>query len=230
MPRDHMEKRWPMPYDIRSNCSACNHGDEFVIGLWPDHLGLYVCRNCRELVNVPLTTGSCKCGHQPAIEEYYDYAGAIPYFGGQSIGQIEPGPDCPKCGGARLTFEATSHFNVGRLGTTDDNQRPWIGKDYLEKAIFVYALMAVCAEFELDPEEILQHYNLDVPASLIAHRRLSLPILLDIRNHLKAAVMAEEATFTVTDQLHRTIEEEMGDMLQLIQGSRKRTPWWQFWK
>ena len=219
-----------MPYEVRSNCSACNQGDDFVIGLWPTHLGLYVCDSCKALVNVPLESGTCKCGRRPAVDNFYDYAYSIPYFRGQSIAAIEPGPNCPKCGQAQLIFETTSHFNVGRLGTTQDGNRPWIGKDYLEKAIFVYALMAVCSEFDLSPDELLEYYNLDVPASLIAQRRISLPILLDIRNHLKATVMAENATFAISAKMQAAMEEEMGGMLKLHQETPKRKAWWQFWK
>ncbi|MBW3600306.1 MAG: hypothetical protein KY475_23940 [Planctomycetes bacterium] len=218
-----------MPYDVTSHCPACSQGDEFVIGLWPKHLGVHVCGGCRAVVNVPLETGACRCGARPAAAEFYDYAYSIPYFSGQSA-ELEPGRDCPKCRGAKLTFQTTTHFNVGRLGATEDGQRPWIGKDYLEKAIFAFALIAVCSELDLDPKEMLGYYNLDVPASLIASRRLSLPIFLDIRNHVTAAVMAGEATFTVSEKLHRTTNEECGELLRLLQPQSPRKAWWQFWK
>ena len=213
-----------MPYEVRSQCPACGQGDEFVIGLWPEHLGVYVCPDCASVVNVPFGSGACQCGRRPATEEFYDYAYAIPYLGGQSLGEIEPGPLCPKCANGRLMFETTSHFNVGRLGATEDGDRPWVGQDYLEKAIFVCAVMAVCSELDLDPEEILEYYSLDVPASLMAERRVSLPILLDIRNHLVAAALAGEAAFTVTGKLAKAIEE----LLRWHESKKKS--WWQFWR
>jgi hypothetical protein len=203
-----------MPYSVRSHCPACGEGDEFVIGLWPEHLGVYVCGRCRKLVNVPLTDGKCPgCGHQPAIEEFYDYAYAVPYFNGPPLEEREPGPECPKCGKARLVFQTTSHFNVGRLGTSEDGERPWIGIASLEKAIFVYALLAVCSEFGLEPREILDYYNLDVPAALLVRRRISLPIVLDIRAHLLAVAACGEAPFCVTPKMQAEVSEQFGELL-----------------
>src|SRR5262245_53607237 len=135
-----------MPYTVESRCPACSTTDTFVIGLWPEHMGVYVCLRCQKLVNVPLATGKCPgCGYEPGAEEFYDYAYAIPYFNGPPAEEREPGPECPKCAQGRLVFQTTSHFNVGRLGTPQNGERPWIGRDYLEKAIFGYAIMAVCS-------------------------------------------------------------------------------------
>src|SRR5262249_26311257 len=100
-----------MPYTVQSRCQACSDRHEFEIGLWPEHLGVFICQRCKAVTNVPRATGRCTCGYQPQVAEFYDYAYAIPYFSGQSLGELEPGPDCPKCGQAKLTFETTTHFN-----------------------------------------------------------------------------------------------------------------------
>src|SRR5205823_1239901 len=107
-----------------------------------------------------------------------------------------------------------AHFNVGRLGATADGSRPWDGDDYLEKAIFFYAMMAVCAEFELNIDQIMAYYNIDVPRSLLAKRRLSLPIMLDIRTHLMAMAASEEATFTVSEKMQNAIDEQFQGFLE----------------
>lgn len=219
-----------MPYTVHSHCSKCNEGDEIIIGFWTKHLGVYTCSTCKALVNIPLNTGKCECGHQPSVKDFYDYAPSIPYIQNMSISEIEPGPICPKCTEVNLTFNIENHFNVGRLGSDNSHQQPWIGKDYLEKAIFVYAMMAICAEFELDPEEILNHYNLDVPVSLIADRQISLPILLDIRGHLIASAVSGESTFTITDQMRAILADEMGDIFELMREEPSEKSWWQFWK
>lgn len=217
-----------MPYEVKSHCEACQEGDEFVIGLWPKHLGVFMCGACRKVVNVPLDGETCPgCGYPPAVEEFYDYSGAIPYLGGTSLGPLEPGPECPKCGQGRLSFETTSHINVGPLGTPEDGKTPWVGRDYLEKAIFVYSLLPVCSEFELPPDAVLKHYNLDVPKTLIAARRVSFPIMLDVRSHLLALARAGEADFPATPKLQAAINQELGVLLDAVK-PRKR--WWQFWK
>jgi len=91
-----------IPYGVESHCKACSSGDEFEIGLWPEHLGVFVCKRCKAVTNVPRETGLCKCGYQPQTSEFYDYAYAMPYLGGSTLGELEPGPDCPKCGQAKL--------------------------------------------------------------------------------------------------------------------------------
>ena len=37
-----------MPYEVKSRCETCQAGDDFVIGLWPEHLGALACGACRE--------------------------------------------------------------------------------------------------------------------------------------------------------------------------------------
>ncbi len=163
------------------------------------------------------------------MDQLFDYAYAIPYFRGKTLGILEPGPSCPKCQKALLAFKLTSHFNVGRLGSNEPNC-PWKGKDYLEKAIFVYSMLAVCAELDLSADSILEYYQLDMPAKLLSGRKLSLPIMLDIRNHLTACVVAGEATFQPSVKMQAIIEKEMGPMLQLLQGTESSKKWWEFWK
>jgi len=215
-----------MPYEVTSRCEVCREGDPFVIGLWPRHAGVFACGACRRPVNVPLEEEACPgCGDPPAIAEFYDHAASIPYLGGASIGPLEPVPVCPKCGGGRLSFETTGHFNVGTLGSSPDGRRPWIGRDTLEKAIFAYAMMPVCMEFDLRPDEILRRYHLDVPAALMAGRRVSLPILLDIRTHLLATAACGEADFTVTPKFRSAIHQGFGGP---VGAARPRRRWWPF--
>jgi hypothetical protein len=219
-----------MPYEVKSRCETCQEGNDLVIGLWPEHLGVLICGACRKLVNIPLEGGACPgCGRQPATDEFYDYAGSIPYLGGASLGPLEPGPECPRCRRGRLSFETTGHINVGHLGQREDGRTPWIGKEYLEKAIFVYALMAVCSELELRPDEILRHYRLDIPKSLLRGRRVSLPILMDIRSHLVAMVATGETDFAVTPKLRSVMEEDFGDLMALLKTMPRRRRW-QFWR
>lgn len=221
-----------MPYRVDSHCSACGHGDSFVIGLWQKYLGLYVCASCKSIVNIPLETGTCECGVRPALDHFYDYAYAIPDMQGRSMGNLEPGPNCPKCAGAEVTFETKSHFRQGRHSLSEDNERPWIGRDYPEKAVFVWAMMAVEEEFGLDHEELLEYYSIDVPISLITRQRISLPILIDIRNEMCAAAVSGAATFTVTPKLQQIAQARLGarDMLKVFQEIINPKPWWQFWK
>ncbi len=222
-----------MPYQVSSNCPECKSIASFVIGLWPQHLGVFICRGCQTLVNIPLETANCPgCGYQPRVEEFYDYAYAIPYFNGPPSEELEPGPECPKCRKGRLVFQLTSHFNVGRLGTPKNEERPWLGRDYLEKAIFVYAIMAVCSEFDLPPDQILAYYNLDIPVSLIGHRRISIPIIMDIRAHLLAAAMTGEIPFTITPKLQQAVDEKNSLFKAITEHGRLslKRKWWEFWK
>ncbi len=188
-----------MPYSVESHCSACGEGDTFAIGLWPEHLGVFVCSECQSVVNIPLSTGQCPgCGYSPTLDEYYDYAYAIPYLNydeREPRETLEPGPICPKCGGSPLSFRSTEHVNVGRLGST--TEKAWLGVDSLEKAIFLYAMLPVLHEFDLDNSKVMAYYNIDPPGdkSLLLGRRISLPIRLDIRNHLLAVQMAMPELF-----------------------------------
>jgi len=185
-----------MPYTVSSNCDYCYRGDEFSIGFWTMHMGLFSCPNCRAFVNIPLETGRCLgCGYSPTPHEFYDYSAAIPYLGGKTLNKLEPGPLCPKCCQRPVSFETTMHLNTLSLGFMEASAKPWLGRDYLEKAIFVYALSAVCVEFNLRLDEALTYYKLDVPRSLLRDRRkVSLPILLDIRTHLLIKLMAGDLT------------------------------------
>lgn len=219
-----------MPYEVSSQCSACSQGDDFVIGNWPEHLGVFLCGTCRAIVNVPLDSGQCGCGHEPAVAEYYDYARAIPYMRNDPSEELERGPQCPKCNDGFLVFDTKSHFNVGVLGRSADGKKPWLGRDYLEKAIFTFATIAACAEFDLEPEEILDHFSVDFPESLMYQRRLSVPIALDVRSSLIASVMAHESDFTVTNKMAEAIDREMEEIREIFEDSPRRKAWWQFWR
>lgn len=176
-----------MPYQVESHCPHCASGDTFIIGQWTTHRGVFVCPECRALVNVPLASGACPgCGHKPALADYYDYAYAIPYLGGKLPFPAEPGPPCPRCGEAALTFETTMHINMrGTVLGVDQDTLPWLELDTLEKAIFILAMMSVTKEYPLDPRKLLRYFRLDLPLDpmLIMQRRFSYPIFLDIRTH-----------------------------------------------
>src|SRR5262245_22137734 len=105
-----------MPYRIQSQCAACSQGDAFLIGNWPEHLGVHVCQKCRAVVNIPVADGKCPgCGDIPAPQSLYDYCFSIPYLGGQFPGKLERGPPCPKCEQGPLTFTNNTHLNMGMV-------------------------------------------------------------------------------------------------------------------
>jgi hypothetical protein len=37
-----------MPYEVKSRCETCQEGDDLLIGLWPEHLGVFICGACRK--------------------------------------------------------------------------------------------------------------------------------------------------------------------------------------
>jgi len=198
IPKVNCHQEFLMPYVTQSYCSFCTQSDEFAIGLWPEHLGVFICPTCKTFVNVPLAKGQCSsCGYQPSIQEFYDYAPFIPY-GRQDPNKITFGPLCPKCQHGKVYFETLLHLNVGRLGLSKDGSSPWLGRDYLEKAIFVHAVMGACAELDLQPDEILNYYSVDVPHSLMTNRKLSQPILRDIKYHLFAVASSGDTPFQVS--------------------------------
>jgi len=174
-----------MPYEVQSQCRSCGNGDVFVIGQWTAHLGVHVCRQSRMLLNVPVETGACPgCGECPPADALYDYSFAVPYLGGQTIRELEAGPVCPKCEGASLTFNTTTHLNMGVVVHDVERARATWGRDYLEKAIFMNSSIPVIEEFQLDAEQVFDYFHLHLPTGPIATKRISFPILLDIRTHL----------------------------------------------
>src|SRR6516225_2407481 len=73
-------------------CPVSLSRDTFLIGNWPEHLGVHVCAVCHALANIPVETGHWSgCGQQPDLQDFYDYSFAVPYLGGQMPGQPEPG-------------------------------------------------------------------------------------------------------------------------------------------
>ena len=95
-----------MPYRVQSTCPTCSQQGEFIIGNWPEHLGVYLCKACQVPVNVWVEGGQCRgCGARPGSQELYDHAHAITYLGGQYPGEPKPGPRCPKCDEGTLRFE-----------------------------------------------------------------------------------------------------------------------------
>ncbi|MCI0462342.1 MAG: hypothetical protein L0Z62_35770 [Gemmataceae bacterium] len=185
-----------MPYQIKSVCTACCQSDTFLIGNWPEHLGVYLCSACKALVNVPVDTSSCPgCVQGVEPQNCYDYTFAIPYLGGRFVGDPEPGPTCPKCGRAHLAFENTAHLNMGMVvGNREKAQATW-GRDYIEKAIFMNSALPVIEEFQLDPRRVFAYFNLDLPSKPLITKRLSFPIILDIRTHLWSAMRMNPEEF-----------------------------------
>jgi hypothetical protein len=184
-----------MPYVVESFCDNCNQGDSFTIGYWAESRGVFVCTMCKIITDIPLETGSCPgCGYVPRNEEYYDYSLAIPYpYGEQNPNNLEPGPVCPNCWKYQLTFPKVSHFKlVGMQGNRKDGNKPWWGLDYLEKAIFVHALMSICKAQNMDPQKMLNYYNVDVPISLMKGRNVSQPILKDIQGHFFSLLVLDK--------------------------------------
>jgi hypothetical protein len=188
-----------MPYNIASQCPSCDAGDQFVIGHWPEHLGLYACPTCRALVNVPVTTGACPgCGHAVDAGSLYDYSFAIPYGHGHFGPEREPGCTCPKCGQAPLTFTNTAHLNMGVVVHSVDRARATWGRDYLEKAIFMNSSLPVIEEFHLDLRQVFAYFNLHIPSGPLGTERVSLPIALDIRTHLWTLLSRDRTRFSRT--------------------------------
>ena len=215
-----------MPYEVESDCPACHQHDRFTIGHWPVHLGLFLCPDCRRIVNIPLDSGQCVCSRRPQTPDFYDYTLSIPHYHGELDGPLQPGPICPRCAQAPLSFQIAAHVNYGRLGQSDRTPPPWRGRDYLEKAIFCYALVAAAVELKLDLKELLAYYNIDPPASLLADRRISVPIYMDIEHHLVAAAGSGEASFSNMTQLLQRFHDRFSGVLP--RPIRPR-PWWRFW-
>src|SRR5262249_43174300 len=151
--------------EVHSRCSVCAHADKFIIGNWPEHLGVYVCGTCKGLVNVPVADGQCPgCGFPPSPDDLYDYSRSIPYLGDQFAGAKAPGPLCPECGQAHLEFETRAHYNLGLVTEQQVQARETWGRDYLEKAIFRNSLAPVCDKFKLSRAKVLEYFHLDEPA------------------------------------------------------------------
>ncbi len=172
-----------MPYLVRSYCEQCNEGDEFTIGLWSQHVGVYICDCCKQVVNIPTKTGRCPgCNYKPCLTEFFDYAAAVPYFGEQASHNPNLNPACPKCQNSWLTFEICDHFDLNALFANPTTSP----QPTLEQEIFVHALLTVCVDSDLDPTAALAYFGLTVPPLLKATRKLSRPIFIDIQTHLQA--------------------------------------------
>ena len=185
-----------MPYQVKSHCAACGKGDDFVIGHWTAHLGVHVCPRAKSMVNVPVDSGQCSaCGEPVTTDALYDYSFAIPYLGGRSAHPLEPGPPCPRCTGAPLTFETHTHINLAAVVFDVERARATWGRDYLEKSIFMNSSIPVIEEFTLDVGQVFEYFNLHLPTGPVATRRLSYPIILDIRTHLLTLRMREPNRF-----------------------------------
>lgn len=185
-----------MPYSIQSECQTCSHSDTFIIGNWTEHYGVYICRTCRQLVNISVADGVCKgCGSHPNLTDYYDYSHAIPYLGGQNPMPLESGPNCPRCEMGSLTFHNQAHLNLGMVvHNTIGAQSTW-GIDTMEKSIFMNSAIPVIQEFQLDPVKVFTYFHLHIPNAPLMTRRVSFPIAIDIRTHLFIQVMTRPGDF-----------------------------------
>jgi hypothetical protein len=185
-----------MPYQIQSHCPACQAGDSVVIGNWPEHLGLYLCLSCRQLVNIPTRDGKCPgCGYEPRPDELYDYSRAIPYLGGQMPYTPDSGPVCPRCEGGALQFHNTAHYNMMMVVGNEAGAKATWGRDYVEKAIFMNSTFPVIQEHRLDPRKVFAYFHLDMPSAPLITRSVSYPIALDIRTHLLIHITMNPAAF-----------------------------------
>jgi hypothetical protein len=179
-----------MPYQIDSSCVACGQGDRFMIGNWPEHLGVYVCSVCKALTNISVESRKCPgCGQLVEPQDCYDYSLTIPYLGGTFPCELEPGPNCPRCGRGPLAFENNAHLNMGMVVWNKEKAQATWGKDYVEKALFMNSTIPVIDEFQLDPRRVFAYFTLDLPSRPLITRRPSYPIFLDIRTHLGTVLM-----------------------------------------
>ncbi|MDX1992039.1 MAG: hypothetical protein SF029_06605 [bacterium] len=191
-----MQRKRTVPYNVESHCSACGEGDTFIIGNWPEHLGVYVCPTCQKVVNVPLDTCRCPgCGQQVQPEDCYDYGQSMPYLGGKSLHPLEPGPECPRCGGTTLTFLPTAHLNMLMVVMNAEKARAYWQLDYMEKALFMNSSIPVIHEFNIPITSVFAYFNLNLPRHALITRRISYPIMLDIRTHLMIKLMTDPGAF-----------------------------------
>lgn len=225
-----------MPYEVQSRCSTCGEGDTFSIGHWPRDLGVFPCPTCQAFVNVAREQGTCPgCQAKPQPGELYDYAPVVPYYHGVGVDEESELPACLRCGEGSLSFEIASHYNVGRLGKhAGPGPPPWEGEEYLEKSIFVFALIAFCVEFELEPQELLGYFSLTLsPSADLEQRSVSLPIFMEIKNHLSSALMSGEVALSNDERLREEAIAGMPpELLELLGlgAERPAKKWWQFWK
>jgi hypothetical protein len=151
-----------MPYQIRSDCPACRQTDVFLIGNWPEHLGVFACTACRALVNVPVADGKCPgCGRQPGPHEFLDYADSAPYLGRSFHKKLAAGPRCPKCGRDFVLFTNTRHLNMLAVVGNRAGAEAAKGQEYMEKALFRNSLAPVIAEFRLDAAKVFAYFHLE---------------------------------------------------------------------
>src|SRR5262249_26728778 len=183
-----------MPFEIHSSCASCE-GDDFAIGNWPEHLGVFVCRTCRALVNIPVATGKCPgCRQEPQPAEMYDYAFAVPYLGGNVVGSLEPGPSCPKCG-RELAFENRVHQNMGVVIHNKEKARATWGRDSMEKAIFMNSAVLLCYQQQLSPGKVFDYVHLDVPPRPPLTGKASIAILGDLATHIGVRIQVQPELF-----------------------------------
>jgi hypothetical protein len=84
---------------------------------------------------------------------------------------------------------------MGMVVHNAEKARTTWGRDYMEKAIFMNSTIPVIEEFQLNPVKVFEYFNLDIPTAPLITRRISFPILLDIRMHLGTAMMCEPDRF-----------------------------------
>jgi hypothetical protein len=115
---------------------------------------------------------------------------------------------------------------MGMVVYNVEKARASSGRDYMEKAIFMNSTIPVIEEFQLSPVQVFAYFNLDMPTAPLITRRISFPILLDIRTHLGTAMMLEPERFGGKQSQDEVLARMFGRGAEAP--ARKR--WWQFWK
>jgi len=68
---------------------------------------------------------------------------------------------------------------------------------------------------------------------LMVKRRISIPIVMDIRAHLLAVAACGEAPFKVTPPMQNEVSWQEAELLhdaEVLQAVTPKKRWWQFWK
>lgn len=148
--------------------------------------------SCKSVVSIPLETEECPgCGRAVTTDDCYDHSDSIPYFRGQTLFKLQRGPRCPKCHNGHLRFQPEVHHNMVMVRGGRTIER-WKGEDYLEKEIFGVALMVVCFDLGLKPDDEFSSFGLEQTPRILerslnfgkTQSGLSTPIFFDIRTHL----------------------------------------------
>ncbi len=203
-----------MAYSVTARCPACGEEDGLLIGMWWTVRGYCVCSACRRILPVPLAQNaepSCPGCHRALLDdELFDWSGCIPRWGREAPTDPSSAPICLRCGAARVVFEMHAHLNYASV--SGQKEKPWIGLDTMEKAIFQRVLSALCEEHGLVLSEWLAYYGLDPPGRLASVVGLSEAIRYETETHMVNVGGRPGSGFSDTDSLtqrQRKWREEM---------------------